>query len=262
MRPSTLLAAALGAITTIAAPTWPSLNTNAAQPGSLDTVSAYFNMLATKVQEGRQMAVAPVCDLSTVKLPEAPVPLPSVSAGLTLKHVAVGRGTQNYTCDTTNSTAVPVAAGALATLFNASCIVSSYPDLANMITKMALQFTLTAEESRLGPSNLLISGQHYFTNATTPFFNLDRPNLQLGEAPTQKLNATNAPSDAAKGPDGAAAVPWLKLSTRNGATGDLQEVYRVETAGGSAPATCAGKTATFEVQYSAQYFFFAGPKPT
>ncbi|ETS80524.1 hypothetical protein PFICI_08053 [Pestalotiopsis fici W106-1] len=252
MHSSILLTAALGAMSVIAAPTYPSLNTHAAEPGALDTVSEYFNMLATKVQESRQMAVAPVCDLSTVQMPEAPTPLPAVSEGLTLKHVAVGRGTQNYTCDTTNATAAPVAIGAMATLFNASCLISTYPDLTNMITRMALKFDLSAEETKLGPSNLAISGQHYFTNMTTPFFNLDRPNLQLGEAPCQKLNATSAPTDAAKGPDGASAVPWLKLSTRAGATGDLQEVYRVETAGGSAPATCAGMPATFEVQYSAQ----------
>ncbi|KAI1853545.1 hypothetical protein JX266_001529 [Neoarthrinium moseri] len=262
MRSSILLASALGALTTIAAPTWPALNMNAAMPGSLDTVSAYFNMLARKVQESRQMTVAPVCDLSKAQLPEAPVPLPPVSAGLTLKHVAVGRGTQNYTCDTTNATAAPVQVGAVATLFNASCVVSSYPDLANMITKMALRFSLTDEEARLGPSNLAISGMHYFTNTTTPFFNLDRPNLQLGEAPSAKLNGTSAPADAAKGPNGEAAVPWLKLKTRDGATGDLQEIYRVETAGGSAPATCAGMPATFEVQYSAQYFFYSGHRST
>ncbi|KAI4602050.1 hypothetical protein KJ359_010916 [Pestalotiopsis sp. 9143b] len=252
MHSSILLTAALGAMTAMAAPTYPSLNVHAAEPGSSETVSEYFNMLATKVQESKQMAVAPVCDLSTVELPVAPTPLPAVSAGLALKHVAVGRGTQNYTCDTTNATAAPVQIGAMATLFNASCIISTYPDLTNMVTRLALQFDLSAEETRLGPSNLAISGQHFFTNATTPFFNMDRPNLELGEAPCQKLNATNAPADATKGPNGSAAVPWLKLSTREGATGNLQEVYRVQTAGGSAPATCAGMAASFEVQYSAQ----------
>ncbi|KAK9774279.1 hypothetical protein AB5N19_13698 [Seiridium cardinale] len=260
MRSSIALTTALGAIATLAAPTWPSLNENAVQPGALATVSEYFNMLAAKVQESRSMAVAPVCDLSTVQMPEAPVPLPAVSAGLTLKHVAVGRGTQNYTCDTTNATAAPVQIGAMATLFNASCLISSYPDLANIITKMALQFTLTEEETTLGPSNLAISGTHFFTNTTTPFFNLDRPNLQLGEAGCTKLNATNAPADATRGTDNSTAVVWLKLATRTGATGDLQEVYRVQTAGGSAPATCAGMPASFEVQYSAQYFFWAGAK--
>jgi hypothetical protein len=171
---------------------------------------------------------------------------------LTLKHVAVGRGTQNYTCDTTNATAAPVQIGAMATLFNASCIASTYPDLITLITKMALQFTLTTDETQLGPANLAISGQHFFTNTTTPFFNLDRPSLALGEAPCAKLNSTAAPADAPKGPNGSAAVPWLKLQARAGATGNLEEVYRLETAGGSAPATCGGMPATFEVQYSAE----------
>ncbi|KAI0124378.1 hypothetical protein BJ170DRAFT_639192 [Xylariales sp. AK1849] len=258
MRSSVLLASALGVTTITAAPTWPALNLNAAMPGSLQSVSAYFNMLAQKVQESRSMAEAPVCDLSKASMPVAPVALPPPSAGLTLKHVAVGRGTQNYTCDVANATAIPVAIGAVATLFNASCVISTYPDLANIITKMALQFNLTDDESKLGPSNLAISGKHFFTNTTTPFFNLDRPNLTLGEAACAKLNSTSAPTDAAKGPDGASAVPWLKLQTRVGATGDLEEIYRVQTAGGSAPATCNGMAASFEVQYSAQYWFWEG----
>jgi hypothetical protein len=170
-----------------------------------------------------------------------------------LKHVAVGRGTQNYTCDINNATAAPVQIGAMATLFNASCVASTYPDLAIMLTKLALQFNLTDDEATLGPSNLAISGKHFFTNTTTPFFDLDRPNLELGEAPCAKINSTAAPTDAPKSPNGATAVPWLKLQTRNGATGGLQEVFRVETAGGSAPAVCGGMPASFEVQYSAQY---------
>lgn len=70
MRSSILLSAALGALTAMAAPTWPSLNLAAAQPGSSKTVTEYFNMLAQKIQVGRQMSSAPVCDLSTVELPE------------------------------------------------------------------------------------------------------------------------------------------------------------------------------------------------
>jgi Protein of unknown function (DUF3455) len=117
-----------------------------------------------------------------------------------------------------------------------------------------LQFNLTADESpRLGPSNLAISGKHSFLNTTTPFFNLDTPTQQLGEAPCAKNNTAAAPAGAPVGQKGEAAVAWLKLLARLGTTGDLQEIYRVETAGGSPPATCAGMPATFEVQYSAQY---------
>jgi hypothetical protein len=165
--------------------------------------------------------------------------------------VAIGRGTQNYTCDVKNATAIPVANGALATLYNASCIASAYPDLLNTLPKAAVQFNLT-DAPKMAPSNLVVSGVHYFTNPTTAFFNLDSAAAKLGQMPCAKNNTAAAPANAPKGQGGEAAVPWLKLLAKAGATGGLQEVYRLETAGGSAPATCAGMPAAFEVQYSAQ----------
>lgn len=167
--------------------------------------------------------------------------------------MAIGRGTQNYTCDVNNATAAPVAVGALATLFNASCVASTYPDLLNMLPQVALQFNLTSTDTALTPSNLAVSGHHFFTNATTPFFDMDTSAMSLGTAPCAKNSSEPAPAGAPKGQQGEAAVPWLRLVTRVGATGDLQVVYRVQTAGGSAPATCAGMSAAFEVQYAAQY---------
>jgi hypothetical protein len=132
-------------------------------------------------------------------------------------------------------------------------VASIYPDLLNLLPELALQFQLTESESpQMGPTNLVISGKHYFTNSTTPFFNLDTLAQGLGEAPCAKNATSPAPSDAPTGLQGEPAVAWLKLVTRAGATGDLREVYRVETAGGSAPATCSGQPATFEVQYAAQ----------
>ncbi|KAK2602601.1 hypothetical protein N8I77_009119 [Diaporthe amygdali] len=269
MRTSSILLPALCA-SVFAAPVYPDLNINAALPGdAIKDISQYFNMLAQKTQEGRQMAQAPACDVTAAVMPVAsPSPLPAVSAGLVLKHVAIGRGTQNYTCDTTNATAAPTATGAVATLFNASCIASTYPDLLNMLPRVSLAFNLTASgaypknlvpastNARLAPGNYVISGHHFFTNTTTPFFNLDTDTLKLGEIPCSKNAAVNAPADAATGQQGEKAVPWLKLSAREGATGRLQEVYRLETAGGSAPSTCAGMPASFEVEYSAQYWFY------
>lgn len=121
----------------------------------------------------------------------------------------------------------------------------------NMLPKVALQFNVT-DAPKLAPSNLVVSGVHYFTNLTTPFFNLDSASAKLGQAGCSKNASVSAPPDAPKGQQGEAAVAWLKLLTRTGATGELQEVYRLETAGGSAPATCVGMPAAFEVQYSAQ----------
>lgn len=185
----------------------------------------------------------------------APTPLPAPASGLVLKHVAIGRGTQNYTCDTTNATAIPVSIGAMATLYNATCVASTYPDLLTALPNVALQFNLSdANQSSLSPSNLAISGHHFFSNLTTPLFNLDSSAVKLGVAPCAKNNTVPAPAGAPKGQDnqGFGAVAWLKLLTRDGATGNLQEVYRINTAGGNAPPTCVGQPATFEIQYAAE----------
>lgn len=255
MRCSTLLASALGASTVMAAPAWPSLNKDAAMPGQLETVSEWFNTLAGKVQAGRAMAINPICDMSKVQLPSSKLPPPA--SGLSLKHVAVGRGTQNYTCEGLKETEAPVLVGAVATLYNASCMASAFPDLLSMVPKVSLKFNPTEAESKLGPVPAAVSGHHYFIGST-PFFTLDTPNQMLGEVPTAKLNQTDAPDNAPTGQQGEPAVAWLKLAAKDGATGNLQEVYRVGTAGGSSPKTCKGLPDFFEVQYSAEYWFYSG----
>jgi hypothetical protein len=184
----------------------------------------------------------------------APTPLPPPSDGLLVKHVAIGRGTQNYTCGT-NETAAPVAIGARASLYNATCLAAAYPDVLSMLPRLALQFNLTdINQASLAPSNLQISGHHYFTNLTTPTFNLDTSSMNLGIAPAAKNSSTPAPADAPIGQYGVGhgAVAWLKLLATEGATGNLQEIYRVNTAGGNPPATCAGMPEAFEVQYAAE----------
>ncbi|KAI3318170.1 hypothetical protein HD806DRAFT_320144 [Xylariaceae sp. AK1471] len=262
MYASTILATLLGASTVFAAPTWPQVN------GEQDAVSEYFNQLAQKIDASKLLASPPACDLSKAQIPTVTVsPLPAPAAGLALKHVAIGRGTQNYTCDLANATATPVANGAVATLFNASCVAAQYPDILHSLPKLVLGFDLSSISNalnKLGPTNLVVSGHHFFTNVTTAFFNLDTDRYQIGEAPCSKKNSTSAPPDAPKGRQGEPAVPWLRLTVNPEAiaaktTGGIQEVYRVKTAGGSAPATCKGMAASFEVQYAAEYWFFASP---
>lgn len=232
----------------------------AERPNDMQVLSEYFHMLGSKVQEGRNMAHAPVCDLSKAKLPVAsPTSLPAVSSGLQLKHVAIGRGTQNYSCSASNTTAPPVALGAVATLYNASCIASTYPDLLALLPGVSLTFNTSSTASKqAAPPSLIISGQHYFSNGTTPAFDLNTATENLGFAPCMKNSSVAAPSGAIKGQGGVGngAVPWLKLTTRMGATGNLEEVYRVNTAGGQPPANCVGMPSTFEVQYAAEYWFF------
>jgi len=142
----------------------------------------------------------------------------------------------------------------VATLFNASCVAASSPSVLASLPNFALQYNLNANQALPNPAALYVSGQHYFETVTTPFFNLDTSAMQLGTAPCSKNNTVNAPASSPKGQGGVGngSVAWLKLLTKDGATGNLEEVYRLNTAGGSPPATCAGMPASFEVQYAAE----------
>lgn len=64
-----------------------------------------------------------------------------------------------------------------------------------------------------------------------------------------------APAGANAGPLGYGAVDWKALMGVAGSVG-LMEVYRVETAGGKAPASCGGGGGTVESQYAALYWFY------
>ena len=60
-----------------AAPTFPQVSTDASTPVDVRSISDYFDLLATKVQESRSLASAPSCDLSHLTLPagkRAPLP--------------------------------------------------------------------------------------------------------------------------------------------------------------------------------------------
>lgn len=171
------------------------------------------------------------------------------------------KGFQNYTCvDSTESTE-PKAAGAVANLYDASCLAANYPDLLLLVTKIALnQRLVTAAMSVLPPSNINLLGHHYFSDKTTAVFDLDTtPDRQFGVALSNKVAQTPPPADAVRGPnnEGNGAVDWLYLKAIDGTTGGYKSIYRVNTAGGKPPETCAGMLADFTVDYSANYFLYA-----
>ncbi|KAH0547834.1 hypothetical protein FGG08_000091 [Glutinoglossum americanum] len=190
------------------------------------------------------------CDMSKATMPSSTLPPPD--AGLVLKHVAIGRGTQNYTCaDNTNGTK-PVAIGAVAELYNSSCVAADFPQLLATLPDLALNVKL--------PQNLPCSGKHYFV-AASPFFEITRPSL--GSTTAKKLAACSAPagSPKGKGGNGYGAVPWLKLGQVSGAPA-LQNVFRVNTAGGNPPPDCKGQPSTIQIPYSAEYVFFVPFHPS
>ena len=169
-----------------------------------------------------------------------------------LYHVAIGRGTQNYTCATADSSTAPVAIGAVAKLFNATCVAASFPDLLAIMPNISMREETPSSDDRRSPVNKLLSGHHYFTdNFTTPFFNLDTETHSWGAGAVKKGSNTPAPYPAKN-------VPWLKLLVKNatGPDSDWGEIYRLNTVGGQAPKTCDGMTPTFEIEYSAEYWIF------
>jgi hypothetical protein len=104
----------------------------------------------------------------------------------------------------------------------------------------------------------MVSGIHYFTAGGVPFFDLDTSKNKMGTIPCGKNASSPAPANAVKGQGGAGdgSVAWLKLTAKDGATGNLMEVYRLNTAGGAAPKTCAGMPAAFSVEYATEYWFW------
>ena len=63
-----------------------------------------------------------------------------------------------------------------------------------------------------------------------------------------------APVDSSGGKTG---VNWLKLVDKGGSRG-VNEVYRVNTAGGKPPATCDGQPELITSSYATLYYFFEG----
>lgn len=200
--------------------------------------------------------ISPECDLNgldNVVMPVANPALPAPGADLFLASIVIGRGVQNYTCGN-DSTAAPVANGAIAILYEASCIALEDPDLLASLPGQALAISLPddpEEDLVCGAQPLERSGHHFFNSAKTPTFDFTEA---ADEALGLGLVTVGSRSPA---PDPATAVPWLQLNRVDGSVGPIQSIYRLNTAGGVAPATCAGQPASISVEYAAQYWVFS-----
>lgn len=129
-----------------------------------------------------------------------------------------------------------------------------------------------------------MSGYHYFTDATTPTFNLNMGSTQYGITFSKVATKVPAPLNPATNgfwpyPDPAnptaaqvrntTAVPWLKLNAQTAPAvpekivsenkGGVIEVYRINTAGGSPPKDCSAfpNGGHMELPYAAEYWFFS-----
>jgi hypothetical protein len=171
--------------------------------------------------------------------------LPLPAANLSLKHVTIGRGVQNYTCASSESNPIP--AGAIASLFDVTAMAFESATLIDAIPAHAV-YRPVPEYSMYG---FPVIGHHYFDSEGTPIFNLSTVQELLF---VRKVANISAPVGASKGPAGTGAVDWLQLADKGGSVG-CTDVYRVVTAGGSPPTSCMTPD-TVTVDYAAEYWFY------
>ncbi|MCJ1309140.1 hypothetical protein MMC25_002795 [Agyrium rufum] len=199
----------------------------------------------------------PACSFSqasTSTMPLSANGLPPVSGGLKLLGVYIGHGTQNYTCSANSATVAPASIGAVASLYDATCEAIASPPSAAFTNGPANALKTASFSQPAGTT--AIAGIHYFADTTTPTFAM----LNLGFTYAKKLANVTAPAGSSPGVKTGqtnGAVPWLKLEHETtGEVGHMQEIYRLNTAGGMQPKTCAGQPAAFQIEYAAEYWMW------
>ncbi|EMC92508.1 hypothetical protein BAUCODRAFT_294003 [Baudoinia panamericana UAMH 10762] len=186
-------------------------------------------------------------------------PLPSPTG--TLKYIAIGLGSQNYTCNG----ATYASDGALARLYDATSYLSNNPGKVDTLPSTYLKSfnslpcsddlsdcVLTDDACEdiaalLSGTPLPILGQHYFTSTLTPTFDLyfgaGHPFLYA-----KKVGDVPAPTSG--------NVDWLYLASNGSSSNKIvSSVYRLETQGGVAPSSCTGSD-VLTVPYAAEYWFY------
>lgn len=179
--------------------------------------------------------------------------------GLVVTRVVLGRGTQNYTCADSKDTTLPVGAGALAMLYDVSCLAANYPALLHSLPDALVALpagSIGAILQRVPVESIVLAGHHYFApDFSTPVFDF----RLAGQTPIftgVRDQAVPASSRAAKGglqDQQFGAVDWLRLKAIAAQSVDYKLAYRVQTAGGKAPPTCKGRAGTFSIEYATEY---------
>lgn len=161
---------------------------------------------------------------ATLPLDKTDPKLPAPSDGLSLKYVVLGRGTQNYTC-ACDEGSKPEAVGALATLFDASCLINYYPNLLHELPDAVINapvealayFAVLTGQQASPDTGGLITGKHYFNSEGVPLFDL-RFSGTDDWMPTELDSKAPPPSkgSSASGNGEGQNVAWLKLTSTGG----------------------------------------------
>lgn len=144
-------------------------------------------------------------------LPSRGSELPAPAQNLKITHVVIGRGTQNYSCSAKSESKSPVLVGALATLYDASCLSTINPsgldDLTAAVLKVDRHGHAVDDIISRSLGSILVAGSHYFVGGS-PFFDF-RKNGATDYAKAKSIAQVPAPTS----PDD---VDWLKLEKTDG----------------------------------------------
>ncbi|KAG8808787.1 hypothetical protein FRC17_003773, partial [Serendipita sp. 399] len=196
----------------------------------------------------------PLTDATLSQLPPDQTTL-AVPPGTQPVAIALGVGTQNYTCSAAGTYA---SAGAVATLFDLSCLVND--PLKRFATIQDDLFKLPAPARNALVSLLartpLNIGAHYFIKNPLPNGTGNNPKFaqQTNGGAISTVLAKKAGIPAPNG--GGANVDWLQLSALEGFGQWATTVFRVDTKAGQPPASCSQVNSTITVPYAAKYYFY------
>jgi hypothetical protein len=193
-------------------------------------------------------------DISSAKLV-----LPAGQTNLTAptapaSYIALGVGTQNYTCSAAGTYA---SAGAVAEVFDISCLYGT--PLFDQIADKAIQIWKSAPASvtvekiiEYIPDVSVVLGQHYFVpnaGATSPKWDFTSSGNSDAFVLGAKVGGLTAPT-------GKQDVDWLQLKNNGGGLADA--IYRTDTKEGQPPASCAPGSGPITVKYVSKYWLFGG----
>ncbi|KAF9477963.1 hypothetical protein BDN70DRAFT_76614 [Pholiota conissans] len=199
------------------------------------------------------------CNVNNLAIPNlAGLPAPTAKGAF----VGIALGTQNYTC---TSAGVYTNVGALAELFDISCLTKSpffeaLPDILDAAWQAAPP-SITAPkiiQFLHSISSPEILGQHYYvTNPITgsginPKWDFTSQGATAGNKDAFVVAAKTAGIAAPTGT--ANDVDWVFLSAIQGKL--ASQVYRTDTRGGQPPATCDPASDPIVVKYVAKYWGF------
>lgn len=163
--------------------------------------------------------------------------------------IALGIGTQNYTCTAAGNY---TSAGAVASLFDISCLYKT--PLFSRIQDDVMRLPATTRDNlvkSMSKSPLYVAAHYFVPNPVT--------NVGISPKFAQAANGgaiftTLGKKGGIKSPSGAQNVDWLQLSSIQGDWAST--VFRVDTVQGQSPATCSKAGDTVQVPYAAKYWFY------